>query len=779
MAIKEDFSIEDIVPNQEYSILCNQLARLNSIVNKPVDVYDPDKSSITRFKNKFLINSPTTGNDKYYFGVVVDIRDSLKLPSVMEVFVDVPGINSKKVNHPDFFGNENLDLQYFEDMIFYYFDTYAIRTNLPVQGGIAVVQVSKFYPNHRTADRYGNRFIGMVYSTPYITVNKDVDRIQFKGNPIQGYFGGGGYQLGNSGEVGNLLNRSQAEEITKRYQVTADLQSLIAVYKDAADGIEAAKRNFISGMSRLTQADLDCYRRAAARTGANLDLLMAINMIESAYSSTVISTAGAMGMGQVMPGTYNRLFTKDPEFKKLMIENGITNPNLDETVTIPSGDNKGTTFQTHNLAREDRRCAAIHASAYIIANQSYDASLTKTKVNPDPIATAMGYNGGEGRIIGYSNTVDGKKVYFPGLKGNGYKGMANPDRGWYTANAANPAASKRGNRENTIYPAKVLVALELLDLWRTNAGTAPAPSATADKPAGNPTPANSANVGAPGETNRTTVGSSSEPEQEPQEQEGANQSLPEGGQSRRNGSDGNTGSPPMNRPKLILVNFTPDQATSNNILNSGSKIIKVREDIAGDLQKVKDILNFYNIPLSLIGSDINLKNKFLSKIEMLGLQIKLNPNCGLNDFLNEKMDDYFIGPDRSVMINGNYKIKIYGNIKNKILKEHDKYKIYNKPIEVYDISTTKNITKPNIIKILRPVIDVTSIFQDHGFVSLRSDNEFYNKSIVEKSNWNVFFKPSKINIGDTYKQALEHVYFESNDSIWRFSNKKWDGEDFI
>jgi len=191
------FNIEDIAPTDEYSYLCQELARINAIVNKPVEVYDPDKSSLSRFKNLFIEKPRETGNNKYYFGVVVELQRSVLQPNIVEVYVDVPGINSKKINHPDFFADPKIDLKYFEDMIFYHYDIESNLQNVPILGGIAMVEVSMFYPNHRTADKFGNRYIQMVSETPYVKVKTENRRLTFTkplfstmpGQPIQSPLG--------------------------------------------------------------------------------------------------------------------------------------------------------------------------------------------------------------------------------------------------------------------------------------------------------------------------------------------------------------------------------------------------------------------------------------------------------------------------------------------------------------------------------------------------------------------------------------------------------------
>jgi len=180
----------------------------------------------------------------------------------------------------------------------------------------------------------------------------------------------------------------------------------------------------------------------------------------------------------------------------------------------------------------------------------------------------------------------------------------------------------------------------------------------------------------------------------------------------------------------------------------------------------------------MIAQDIGLRNKNISKLGMVGLEIKLNPYAGLTSALNENTDNYYVGPDTSYQTNNLPKLKIYGNVRKKIIKEHEKYKIINKPIEIYDLKDTFKQTKPKIVKIFRPVIDISKIFENYGFFTKEPEREFYNFSDNSKSNWNIFYKPLKISIGDTYKKTLLTVYSETTDAIWRFSDLKWDGQDF-
>jgi hypothetical protein len=225
-------------------------------------------------------------------------------------------------------------------------------------------------------------------------------------------------------------------------------------------------------------------------------------------------------------------------------------------------------------------------------------------------------------------------------------------------------------------------------------------------------------------------------------------------------SGGFTNSKPVNRPKLLLIDFPVDLSPSvQNYNQRGSSKIKIREDIRPDLIKIKNILNKYNIPLCCERTEVSLNNK-ISLMVKLGLEIKLNPHSAIiNNFLD---NDYFIGPDYNVPIGQKFQIKIYGNVKRNIIYFEEKYAVKKELIDVYDSNS-------KIKKIFLSYIDITKIFNDFGFI----------QSDANINNWFIFFKPSKLVEGLTYKESLLTVYEDNGESIWNLPTIKWNGRSFI
>ncbi len=239
-------------------------------------------------------------------------------------------------------------------------------------------------------------------------------------------------------------------------------------------------------------------------------------------------------------------------------------------------------------------------------------------------------------------------------------------------------------------------------------------------------------------------------------------------------------SAPTKLPKLSLIQFEVDYAKGVPIdRNIGSRTIKIREDLKNDLLNIKQILNDYNIPFTCIGQDIDLLNKNISLLAKVGLEIRLNPWSGLSLYSNLEADDYFIGPDYSHPLGNGYKLIVYGNVKRNLRYFNKKYVPEKKIIEVYDAKRLNTNSAPSIKKIFKSVINVTKIFEDHGFISVLPKQEFFLYSDLSKSNWNIFQKSSKIIKGYSYKELLSTVYENNNESIWSLPDVKWDGNKFI
>ncbi len=239
-------------------------------------------------------------------------------------------------------------------------------------------------------------------------------------------------------------------------------------------------------------------------------------------------------------------------------------------------------------------------------------------------------------------------------------------------------------------------------------------------------------------------------------------------------------SPPQNRPKLLIKDFSVD--TANGVRRTseiGSKTIKVREDIIPALQNIKEKLNKYNIALTCQEQNIDLLNENISLLAKVGLEVRLNPFAGLSSQSNLDIDDYFIGPDYSKPIGNGYKLIVYGNVKRNLKYFSEVYIPEKKIIEVYDPKSLNPNGPPTIKKIFKNVINITKIFEDQGFVQVLPKQDFFLYSDLSKSNWNIFQIPSKIIVGYSYKELLSSVYYDKGEAIWKLPDLLWDGNKFI
>jgi murein DD-endopeptidase MepM/ murein hydrolase activator NlpD len=237
---------------------------------------------------------------------------------------------------------------------------------------------------------------------------------------------------------------------------------------------------------------------------------------------------------------------------------------------------------------------------------------------------------------------------------------------------------------------------------------------------------------------------------------------------------------PVNRPKMLLVDFDVDKSTGlRNSYNLGSSKIKIREDLLSDLKQIKLSLNRYNIPFSCNAIDIKLNNNNISLLAKVGLQVNLNINSALTNENDLEMDDYFVGPDYSYPIGNGYKLIVYGNVKKTFEYIGVKNIIEKKIIDVYNPKELSSSGPPKIKKIFKSVINITKLFENAGFKPVFPKQDFFLYSDLQKSNWNIFQKPSKITIGYTYRELLSTVYYEDDNPIWRLPPMKWDGNKFI
>ncbi len=236
----------------------------------------------------------------------------------------------------------------------------------------------------------------------------------------------------------------------------------------------------------------------------------------------------------------------------------------------------------------------------------------------------------------------------------------------------------------------------------------------------------------------------------------------------------------LSAKKYKLIELPMDMARNITYrYDAGSKSIKVREDISRSLQTAKTIINNLQSVLSCEAINVDIKNDNISDLARVGLEINLNSKAGLDkdsSFLN---DDYFVGPDYSSPIGGGYKLKVYGLCSRIPLANNTNYKIINEPIDIYDIRDRVGKQKPLVTKILKPVIDITKILEEYGFIQKHPHEEFFINSRYDKSNWNVFYNTNNLKAGYTYSYLLSSMYANNGEKIWLDGDKIWNGNKFI
>lgn len=247
--------------------------------------------------------------------------------------------------------------------------------------------------------------------------------------------------------------------------------------------------------------------------------------------------------------------------------------------------------------------------------------------------------------------------------------------------------------------------------------------------------------------------------------------------SQTNNNTAVGGSKPANRPFLLLKKIETDLSNSVTLNNKrGSRYILAREDIYNDLIQIKSILNNFNIPFSCDFLDINLNNENLSTFGRLGLEIRLNNNLAIsNTQIIVNKNEFFVGPNYSKPVGNGYELNVYGVVNKTFNTTQLKYEFKSEVLDVYNIKN--NFGKPpKIEKILKNYLNITKIFEDYGFVHVLPRQDFFANSSPESSNWNIFYKPSKLIKGLSYKEALGSVYeIKNNTSI---ANLIWDGKRF-
>ena len=245
-------------------------------------------------------------------------------------------------------------------------------------------------------------------------------------------------------------------------------------------------------------------------------------------------------------------------------------------------------------------------------------------------------------------------------------------------------------------------------------------------------------------------------------------------------TQGSAASKPTSRPKLLLATIETDLANANLRSDKrGAKAVKIREDIYPDVLKIKNILNDFNSKFSCEYIDVKINNKKISDLARVGLEIHLNPHAGLTDSSNIEFDNYFIGPNYRDPVGNGYRLNVYAVSRSFVRVFNSEVSMINEVLDVYDVSQTYLKNKPKIIKIFKPVINLSSLFESFGFMQMQPDQKFFSNSDWKLSNWNKFYKPSKIVKGYSYKQLLETVYINNKDQIWNEKDKFWNGSKFI
>jgi len=586
-------SIEDLKPTDDYAELCHQLAIINAEPVKPPKIYDPDKSYLTRYKNLFIQDSPTRGNERYYYGVILEVRDVIKphnIKSFVEVFVDVPGFNGKKIVHPDIFADPKIKLDDYEDLIFYQIDTYENRSALPVEGGIAIVKISKHYPNHRSVDKYGNIFVGMIHSKPYIQPTKNTDRLTFKGTggfpwlgygvPFFGAFGGSS----STGMPSRKLTEQEVNTLIEAFPKATFIHILDDNDGTSTNYFQAARSAFERSMKNIKwDSDSACLALAAEELGISVDVVIAQIMAESNFGGGAVSEVGAQGLVQMMPSTLNFYLKNGEETedeKKIKIKGKtftqwVSNllgykeyVNKTETKKDSDGNTIRATYNVPDLANPANRCASVYACVFMMIHQIQQASnqgFNTSTTNPDVALAASMYNGGAA-----------KTAYFKRFRGKGeqlnYKGPSDSDIRWFTGNAS---------EENRGHILKLLYLYQMIQKWREAAGETTTAASLVSLPDAvynqqrqpatetTETPPTRGQQGGPRVS--TGVGVSDEQTgisrqaesrelksrvagvEDPSAEDGAGSSY-EVGESQ---------SPPRNVNKMLLLDFKPDLSTSN------------------------------------------------------------------------------------------------------------------------------------------------------------------------------------------------------------------------
>lgn len=232
---------------------------------------------------------------------------------------------------------------------------------------------------------------------------------------------------------------------------------------------------------------------------------------------------------------------------------------------------------------------------------------------------------------------------------------------------------------------------------------------------------------------------------------------------------------PSNSPRMIISEFDVDELKYSFLkTQSGAKSIRIREDLLSPMREIKVHLNSHHIPLSCHSFNVSVDNDSISDLARVGLEVHLNSYGALTSIKNPDYSDYYVAPDPLIK----NKLRVYGCAGRNLDYVNATYKPVKQILDVYDIRETYGKMPPKLIRIYKPLLDITQIFEDYGFISKQPDKDWLLTSDNIKSNWFIFFKPSKINIGYTYKELLSTVYANNGESVWIAEDRKWDGKKF-
>jgi murein DD-endopeptidase MepM/ murein hydrolase activator NlpD len=242
-------------------------------------------------------------------------------------------------------------------------------------------------------------------------------------------------------------------------------------------------------------------------------------------------------------------------------------------------------------------------------------------------------------------------------------------------------------------------------------------------------------------------------------------------------TSGKIGSPLTNKPKMLLVNFQTDFATTERELSNGAKFIKIREDLSGDLAQIKKTLNNYGVPLSCNFIDVKLSNNLISYFARVGLEIHLNDNCALSADKPLDKQQYILVPDASRPLGLGYEFNVYARISREVRDTAITFEPESGIFDAY--SPIANNKPPALQKVYGSYLNVTKLFNQYGFEFVKPNNQFFSLGIPSKSNWNIIRKKQCLDIGSTYEQLLLTVYDRTSDPIWNHSLVKWNGNGFV